>query len=99
MTFTYGFFPFSHGAETLDRKRKMEKIVVQDNVPEAEIPNMKALVLETTDRITGDIDLGQILEVSATPEEERRVLRKIDYLCVSTVLLRGRSGSLTDSVG
>lgn len=30
-----------------------------------------------------DVDLGQVLAVDATPEEESRVRRKLDFLCVS----------------
>lgn len=35
--------------------------------------------LKTEIKATGrDVDLGQMLSVQATPEEERKVLRKID---------------------
>lgn len=34
-----------------------------------------------------DVDLGQILEVHSTPEEERKVLWKLDWVYVWTLLI------------
>ena len=34
-----------------------------------------------------DVDLGQILDVQATPEEERKVLQKLDFVQVSVSML------------
>lgn len=37
---------------------------------------------------TQDADLGQMMEVAATPEEERRVVRKLDMMLVMLPIFR-----------
>lgn len=38
------------------------------------------------DTVRQDVDLGQVLAVDATPEEESRVRRKLDFLYVSPLM-------------
>lgn len=73
----------------------MEKIHAQQSAT-TQISDLKAMVagdMSTTDK---DIDLGQILEVETSPQLERKVLMKIDFMSVQsiplerTVLLTGR---------
>lgn len=61
---------------------KMEKALPQN--PPAELPSSdyKNLVLEQTPSQAKDIGLGQILEAETSPRFERRVVWKIDWMCV-----------------
>jgi hypothetical protein len=43
-------------------------------------PEMDDLKLEREISIAKDVDLGQVLGVDATPEQERKVLLKLDLM-------------------
>ena len=61
-----------------------------------QVSDLKAMVAGDMATNSKDIDLGQILEVATSPQLERKVLMKIDFMSVLTcpsiceVLLMGR---------
>lgn len=48
-----------------------------------QISDLKAMVADDMGNTGRDIDLGQILEVETSPQLERKILMKIDFMSVS----------------
>lgn len=67
-------------------KVNMEKSHTQQSVT-AQISDLKAMVAGDMATNGKDIDLGQILEVPTSPQLERKVLMKIDFMWDHTVPL------------
>lgn len=55
----------------------MEK---QHNVPPGTMPEIDDLKLEPEMSVTKDVDLGQMLGMDVTPQQERKVLLKLDLM-------------------
>ncbi|KAL1882465.1 hypothetical protein Plec18167_002881 [Paecilomyces lecythidis] len=60
----------------------MEKEMTNNESSKAEMPKSMKTPLEVTNTVSRDVDLGEALEISATFEEERKVLRKIDWIMI-----------------
>lgn len=50
--------------------------------PPGMTPELDDLKLKDEATLARDVGLGQVLEVEATPEQERKVLRKLDIMYV-----------------
>lgn len=62
----------------------MEKEMTNNESSKAEMSKSMKTSLEVTNTVSRDVDLGEALEISATFEEERKVLRKIDWMYISS---------------
>ncbi|GMF66755.1 unnamed protein product [Aspergillus oryzae] len=61
----------------------MEK---QHDVPPGTMPEIDDLKLEPEMSVTKDVDLGQMLGMDVTPQQERKVLLKLDLIQISQCL-------------
>lgn len=50
--------------------------------PPGATPELDDLKVKEEATLARDVGLGQVLEVEATPEQERKVLRKLDIMYV-----------------
>jgi hypothetical protein len=64
----------------------MEKIHAQQSAT-TQISDLKAMVAGDMSITGKDIDLGQILEVETSPQLERKVLMKVDFMSVQSIPL------------
>jgi hypothetical protein len=64
----------------------MEKIHAEQSAT-TQISDLKAMVASDMAAGSKDIDLGQILEVETSPQLERKVLAKIDFMSVPSARL------------
>lgn len=53
--------------------------------PPPENPELDDLKLKEEATLARDVGIGQVLEVEATPEQERKVLRKLDMMYVHAI--------------